>query len=558
MYALQHDVKNINSDTGIINLIQILEESVKRFFTVLDIWLRLYFINQWRVNMFSSQTLNGRWNLYFGLDAGRPLKSREEALELGYQRIGAIVPGNIELDLVEAGLAEDPFLKDNVLDYEKFEQYSWWFERKFMCSEYKPGQKAVLVFKGINTYADIYVNGKKIGCSDNMLIEHEFDVTDVIKLESENTIAVSIRSAMMQARNEPMTVMQQGGSHLNEIPLLRMPPHCFGWDIMPRLLSAGLWRDVVLEYRSAERFSDVYIFTESASGDAARLGVFYIFESDKVNLPLYKVKVSGSFGESSFEKEGETHFVSNRLHVEIPNPKLWWPKGYGAQNLYEITVTLIRGETVCDERKINYGIRTATIDAEFEGNNKRFAAVVNGEKIFVRGTNWVPLSAFHSLDEKRLEKAFSMLVNCGVNAVRCWGGNVYENDEFYNLCDKYGILVWQDFAMACSIQRSDDAFAATMEKEATAVIRRLRNHSCLLLWAGDNEVDQFYASWFPKGHARYNRITREVLPRTCATNDPMRYYLSSSPYIHESLDTDLEGPEQHLWGPRDDFKCDFL
>ena len=156
-----------------------------------------------------------------------------------------------------------------------------------------------------------------------------------------------------------------------------------------------------------------------------------------------------------------------------------------------------------------------------------------------------------------MDQAIGLASGCGCNALRCWGGNVYESERFYDLCDEKGLLVWQDFTMACSGQPSDDAFAHIIEEEATAVVKARRNHACILLWAGDNEVDAVVYKNYPKGFARYNRVTREVLPRVVAAHDPMRFYLPSSPYMPAEYDHAMQGPEQHLWGPRDDFKGDF-
>lgn len=502
-------------------------------------------------------SLNGTWALWFGPDEGPSPVSGAQAAQRGFRRIEATVPGNVELDLVAAGLERDPLTGSNVLSFERYEQYAWVFEREFTSGPALTGRRAALRLHGVNTYSDVYINGVRVGETDNMLIAHEFDITEHLYTDKVNTITVSIRSAMKEARKKPLPVAQQGTGNCNEIPVLRMPPHSFGWDIMPRLLSAGLWRDVEIAYQGPERFRDVYMYTRSADADRAHLALCYTFESDREILPIYTVRVEGRCGDSVFSACAETHFVSNSLQISVQNPQLWWPRGYGDAPLYDVSVTLMRDGEACDVRRFRFGIRTATVDACFEKDKGRFSVVVNGERIFIRGSNWVPLSALHSLDISRVGQAISMLTACGANAVRCWGGNVYESDAFYDLCDENGLLVWQDFAMACVIPPQDDAFAAAIEREAAFIVRRLRNHACLLLWAGDNEIDQAYAGRYPQGHARYNRITREVLPWVCAAHDPMRYYLPSSPYIPEHESADLKGPEQHLWGPRDDFKGDF-
>ena len=508
--------------------------------------------------MKDEQSLNGKWDLYFGDDDGRIFMNSKEARQAGYQFVQAEVPGNVELDLTRAGIEPDPFLSDHVLAFEKYEFCNWLFERQFEADPAQKGRQVFLNFGGINTFATIYLNGKEVGKTENMLIPYRFEVTSLIRWNKSNTLTVFIQSAMNQARQMTYTAAVRGAEHSDEMTRLRMPPHCFGWDIMPRLLSAGLWRPVTLEYEDEERLEDFYLTTLYADEKQARLLFVYTFHSHQKRLPLYRVQIEGACGKSRFASEQDTHFISNSLYIDVTNPLLWWPRGYGDQPLYKVTIALWRQEQKCDQKTFLFGIRTATVDACFDLNKEqRFQVLVNNQPIFIRGSNWVPLSALHSLDESRVEKAIDLACDCGCNTLRCWGGNVYESRRFYDLCDEKGLLVWQDFSMACSGQPSDDAFSKKIEEEATEVIKERRNHPCLLLWAGDNEVDASVYAQYPKGFARYNRITREVIPRVIAAHDPMRFYLPSSPYMPAEYDHALQGPEQHLWGPRDDFKGDF-
>ncbi len=190
----------------------------------------------------------------------------------------------------------------------------------------------------------------------------------------------------------------------------------------------------------------------------------------------------------------------------------------------------------------------------------RLASQVNGERIFILGTNWVPLDAYHARDRERLDRAVEMVVDLGCNLVRCWGGNVYEDDRFFDLCDEAGILVWQDFAMACAVYPQDDAFGARLRDEVRAVVRRLRQHPSLALWAGDNECDE---TWVWTGGRRRdpnrNVLTRSVIPGVLREEDPSRPYLPSSPYVDDVAFASGRRllPEDHLWGPRDDYKGAF-
>ena len=240
---------------------------------------------------------------------------------------------------------------------------------------------------------------------------------------------------------------------------------------------------------------------------------------------------------------------------------LWWPRGYGNPNLYQVTTELLQNEKVLASREDSVGIRklelirTETTSIEKPG---QFLFKVNGVPILVKGSNWVPVDAFHSRDAARYEQILALVADLECNMLRCWGGNVYEDHAFFDICDRKGIMVWQDFAMACAIYPQTPEFLEVMRQEAISVVRKLRNHPSLALWSGDNEVDMFYQiSGLDPAH---NKITREVLPQVIAQCDPYRPYLPSSPYM--SPEVIATGnlklmPEEHLWGPRDYFKSRF-
>lgn len=231
--------------------------------------------------------------------------------------------------------------------------------------------------------------------------------------------------------------------------------------------------------------------------------------------------------------------------------------------MYDTTVELFYKGKLCDTYELNIGVRTVKLnrtDFTDEDGSGEFSFEINGKKIFVLGTNWVPLDALHSKDAKRLDKALELLDDIGCNMVRCWGGNVYESDEFFDFCDRKGIMVWQDFAMACAIYPQEEKFTHMIENEAVYQVKRLRNHSSLVLWAGDNEVDGAYAGgWFGvQRDPNNNIITRNVIKGVLENHDLSRPYLPSSPFVSEAAYKNKRIlPEDHLWGPRDYFKGDY-
>ena len=255
--------------------------------------------------------------------------------------------------------------------------------------------------------------------------------------------------------------------------------------------------------------------------------------------------------DSAFDVTRRAFFKAGKMIVDVPSPRLWWPRGYGGPDLYEVTVELLAGGRAVASREITAGIRTVELDRTEVTSPDRpgqFLFRVNGEPVFCKGSNWVPADAFHSRDAGRYEELLALFEDLGCSMLRCWGGNVYEDHAFFDICDRSGIMVWQDFAMACALYPQDPDFLGKIEREAEAVIRKLRNHPSLAVWCGDNECDK---QWKDPG---MNRLTREVLPRAVMRFDGRRPYVPSSPYwapeAKERGDRDLL-PERHLWAPRD-------
>jgi beta-mannosidase len=278
----------------------------------------------------------------------------------------------------------------------------------------------------------------------------------------------------------------------------------------------------------------------------------------------------------SLRKDGTTIFTQaeplvgnhGRAIFKVGGIECWWPRGYGEQPLYDIALEVLDAHgAVLATHTNRSGIRTVKLvrtTTTSHENPGEFVFVVNDQKVFIKGTNWVPLDALHSRDKQHLAPAFEMLADLNCNMVRCWGGNVYEDDDFFAYCDRLGILVWQDFAMACALYPQTDEFAAVIRTEAETIIRKLRNHPSLALWAGNNENDQGYiGGWFGirLDPNLADRLSREVLPTAVRRLDPCREYLPSSPYLGPDLinisDRHAHTPEDHLWGPRDDFKGSF-
>ncbi len=513
--------------------------------------------------------LNGKWKLYFAPTDEDNIPKVDTLDSSGYSLIEATVPGNVELDLINAGLLpEDIFRGLKLREAEQFETYDWWYEKTFTAPEaIVCDEKAILHFRGVDCIAEYYLNGEKLGDSDNMFIAHEFDVTGRLLFGKENTLTVHISSIA--------TVIDNGDRETYNIDAewsipkllvgIRKAPHMSGWDIMPRAISAGLWRDVELKIEKKYGIKYLYVNAESVGTSGAKCRVTY--ETDlplKYRLADLKVKITAVCGDQVITAEALRKGCTGSTYFEMPNCKLWWPKPLGEPNMYDITLGLytLSGELLC-EKTVRRGIRKVKLNrTETVCENGRFQFEVNGKKVLALGTNWVPMDPFHSRDKSRLGPALEMAEDLGCNIIRCWGGNVYEDHEFFDFCDEHGIMVWQDFAMACQRYPQTEKFFDKIRREAEWVVREYRGHPSIVVWSGDNEID---AGMVAFGYApSTNAITREVLPSVIKRLDPEREYLPSSPYISDAaynMGDNRQGskfyPEDHLWGPRNYFKSDF-
>ncbi|MEA2547757.1 MAG: beta-mannosidase [Chloroflexota bacterium] len=509
--------------------------------------------------------LGGEWS--FALSDRRLAEDPATADDLraaGLTVYPATVPGNLELDLLANGLIDEPFHGMNIVDLRRYERTWAYYVRSFEAAE-MPGTTPHLVFEGVDCFADIFLNGQLVHRCDNMLIEQVASVAGSLRSGEPNDLCVVIEPALERARAAghpyPPGLNAEGSGY--EGMYARKAPHMYGWDIMPRAVSAGLWRPVSLRYRPDERIDWAWLDTEGLSADRheARLALHYRMTT--VGDPgRYELRVSGSAGASVFERCERLLFDAGCLRFACADPRLWWPRGRGEQNLYSVKVELLEDGRRVDELTLIHGIRTVELDrtsVTTETGDGEFCFRINGERTFLLGTNWVPLDAYHSRDIDRIPAVLDLVEEIGCNAIRCWGGNVYEHDTFFELCDQKGILVWQDFAMACAIYPQDADFQDRLRAEATQVVRRLRQHPSLVLWAGDNECDQKYLWGGRRRNPNTNVLTREVIPAVLRDEDPSRPYLPSSPYVDEVAFVAGERylPEDHLWGPRDYYKSPF-
>ena len=511
-------------------------------------------------------SLNGKWDLEFWEQEGDPVTDPAAIAGLKTTRLSATVPGNVELDLLAAGMIENPEIGNNIYKLRPYEFCQWMYSRHFTAPSLVDGQRLILDFEGIDCIADIWLNGEKIGSADDALIAHRFDVTGKAKA-GDNLLQVVLRSAVLEAQKE--LVGTYSFRHYTESVWIRKPRHCYGWDIMPRLVSAGLWRDVSLIVQDPVSISDVHwvtVDTDPATGNvSAFVDVQVKYPASKIDKVKLHVKLEKD-GSTAYEIERILPTFAWRTEFKLDKAELWWPKGYGDPALYDGTVSIVDEDgtvLASDTRKV--GFRTVRLDRSemIKDGEGEFSFFINGERIFVRGTNWVPLDGFHSRDARWVDSTLDMVVDLNCNMIRCWGGNVYEDTPFYDRCDREGIMVWQDFSMAGVIYPQDDRFVSKLRDEIKQVVIKFRGHPSLAIWSGNNENDNSLLWTLPTFHIDPNRdvISRKMIPEVLYEFDPTRPYLPSSPYFSEEAfqngcqRSDL--PQDHLWGPRGYYKDPF-
>ena len=515
----------------------------------------------------TSLSLNGTWRLdYFPQPDGGAIRS-PAALPADAKTVKASVPGNCELDLVTAGLLPAPEVGLNTSLMRPYEGYQWLYTRTFEKPSIPAGGRAVLRFEGVDTLADYFLNGERIGSSENMLIAHRLDVTGRLR-EGENQVQVLLRSVMCESQFKTLGELgysMHGGADGESF---RKAGHSGGWDIFPRLFTSGIWRDVALDVEEAVRIDQTAWILRDLDPKTRRAGYrircrvqapFALLDHARIRARLER---NGKVAASA-ERRLDSYWPN--LSAVIADADLWWPAGMGESALYDGVIEIVgtNGETLARHvEKIGVRVIELVRDDIYSAERPgQFLFKVNGEPCYVRGSNWVPLDGLHGRDMQRLEETIAMWTDLNCNMVRVWGGGVYEPDAFFDYCDAHGIMVWQDFMTGCSVFPQGDEYAKATEEEVRAIVLRFRNHASLALWSGNNENDGAFRWQLGRNLARdpnLDRNSRRTIPDVLFEFDVTRPYLPSSPYFSPDVVAGkAEASEAHLWGARAYYKVPF-
>jgi len=458
----------------------------------------------------------------------------------------ADVPGTIHTDLLKNRIIDDPFYSDNELKMDWIPECDWLYQTKF---DFKGSIKnnIDLVFEGLDTISEIYLNNIRLGGTDNMFVQYRYNVKNILKAQA-NELKVLFKSPTRYAADEEKKYGKLPVALNSTRVYIRKAQYSFGWDWGPSFPTSGIWRNVYLEEWSDAKIENVTFNTISINKKTVEVEVsIYVNSSDKKDLAL---DVSISNGDTFYEQKIPlTSSSKNKICFKIKEPKLWWPNGEGEQNLYLLNVKLVKEKVVLDVIQKNVGIRSIELVLK-EKNNATFKFRVNNKDIYSKGVNWIPADSFlPRVNKKKYSELLLLAKQANMNIVRVWGGGVYEADEFYNICDELGLLVWQDLMFACGSYPENDDFIANVSEEVTQNVLRLQHHACLAIWCGNNENEWI---WHQEQKTSYKKmpgykIYHKVIPDILKENNPSRPYWPSSPFGNESDPNSFESGNTHQW-----------
>jgi beta-mannosidase len=492
--------------------------------------------------------LNKNWKMkHFDVGAARDLEVASPEY-IDYFWMTASVPGDVHSTLIERKLIEDPFFGHNDLKCQWVEEKVWWYRTTFeFDGTGNKDERYDLVFDGLDTFATVYLNGIELGSTDNMFISHSFEVARELK-KGKNVLAVKFDPIHVHVKEK---VQYYWSGFSKERIWTRKNQSHWGWDWGPRLVAAGIWKDVHLKKRTYASIESVFAKTTFISEDRAIIEVEVEVDSFRREKD-YQIQVELSFGEELYTGIGELRGKNAVALVVVEDPKLWWTHDLGTPHLYSLNVSLYAGEQKIDARQEDFGIRTIEVLRVDEEGNHCFTFVLNGEKIFAKGANWIPIDSFiAAVPDARYKHLIKMSKDANMNMLRVWGGGIYERDVFYDECNRLGILVWQDFMFSCALYPDyNKNFMENVRNEIIQVVKRLRNHPSLALWCGNNENDWLYEALSSSGEISDpfygEKIYHELMPELLELLDPTRLFWPSSPYGGNDHNSREQG-DTHNW-----------
>ncbi|MFA5806129.1 MAG: sugar-binding domain-containing protein [Melioribacteraceae bacterium] len=487
--------------------------------------------------------LDGKWKLKIG-DKFSPSTPKEIIKK---KWINAEVPGTVHTDLLRNKLIEEPFYSNNEIKLSWIAESDWIYKTVFDLPFMKNDTAVKLNFEGLDTIATIYLNGVHIGVTKNMFMKYEFDVAQYLK-SKKNELEILFESPINYSLGEEIEHGKLQVALNSSRVYIRKAQYSFGWDWGPSFPTIGIWRNVYLEKEKQVSVKNVFFDTIEVKNNTAEVEIR--FDVDGKNNEVLIAEINLSSKESRITKVVEVTAGINKLNIEIKNPQLWMPNDYGEQNLYDLEIKIKdKSNNVAESINKKVGIRIIELKIK-DGEQNTFQFVVNGKKIFAKGVNWIPCDAFlPRVKEDKYRILLNYAKEANMNFVRVWGGGIYEDDIFYDLCDELGLLVWQDFMFACGAYPEHDEFIQNIREEISYNVERIQYHTSIAIWCGNNENEWI---WYQEEKTSYKlmpgyKIYSDVIPTLLKEIDPLRPYWQSSPFGFDEDPNSQKSGNRHQW-----------
>lgn len=488
--------------------------------------------------------LNGKWK-FKAVDAYETLP---RGLRSVLRWMPAKVPGTVHTDLLANRKIPDPFYRMNENEVQWVDQQQWVYKREVRIPATLLNHDAIqLVCEGLDTYAQIRINRKIVGETSNMFVEHRLDVKRYLR-PGKNTIEILFDSPSIR----PKAVEKKHGALRVALEphrvYVRKAQYSYGWDWGPKLTTSGIWRNISLEVSSHARLQHPHVKVLTLNSREAVVQVSV--EVERVRSAGLSVRMLVTGEQSYAEQTSAVRGNTVRTTFRIAKPKLWWPNGYGGQPMYDALFSLRKDGKEIHRLEVPFALRTVQLVQEKDSEGKSFVIEINGKKIYCKGANWIPCDTFiPRIADSTYKTLLYLAKDAHMNMIRVWGGGIYEQDIFYTLCDRLGLMVWQDFMYACGEYPEQPWFLKQSKEEAEKVVKRLRNHPGIVVWCGNNECEYDFCAKNPgktPDDLRGAKIFRDILPSVVARHDGTRPYWRSSPFGEGFPNAESNGTH-HQW-----------
>ena len=468
----------------------------------------------------------------------------------------AQVPGTIQADLLRLDEIPDPFLKNNEDSIQRISERNWQYKRHLSLSEETLKRtKHFLNFDGLDTYAEVFLNDSLILSANNAFRSWEVDVSDALKAENELLIIFKSPDSIEAEEAEKLAYKLPEGNRV----YTRKPQYQYGWDWAPKIKTIGIWENISLINYDVARLKDVFLETKSFTDSLAEVVANFEIETvkeEEITLKIINKNTSETFSSTFKTTAGKSEY---EIPFSIKSPKLWWTHTLGEPFLYDIQVELIHNGNVLETNSKKLGVRSIELVTEKDSIGESFYFKLNGKPVYMKGANYIPQQLFEfNRKEKKYKELIADVAKANMNMLRVWGGGIYEDDYFYQLCDENGILVWQDFMFACAMYPGDANFLENVKQEAIQNLKRLRQHPSLALWCGNNESSEGWQRWgWQDGKteaqkqeiwANYYAVFNHILPKVVdSLSNKTSYWESSPKYGRGDKRYQFEGDAHDWW-----------